>query len=255
MSASRLKVPLSRCFAALLCGLMMASAFGQQASREQEQLRRLRLQVQRLQQDQAAQRDAAQRADAEKAATATERDAAAAERDAARIRLRAAVAASATEQQRAEAAEKLLAAAQRDMAAASLRIGQLQTDVEARGRDADKLRTEVIELQRRLADGGAAYADLQQRHVRQAEGLQICIASNQALRDIGLDLLQRYAGKTVAEVLAQDEPFLQFQRVKLENLLQDYEDKLDRQAVRPVPGSSSAGRTDPVAAGVPQRAP
>jgi hypothetical protein len=246
---------LSRCFAALLCGLMMASAFGQQNSREQELLRRLRLQVQRLQQDQAAQRDAAQRADAEKAATAAERDAATAERDATRTRLRAAMAASATEQQRAEAAEKLLETARKEMAAASLRMGQLQTESEARGRDADKLRNEVIELQRRLSDGGTAYAGLQQRHMRQAEGLLICIASNQALRNIGLDLLQRYAGKTVAEVLAQDEPFLQFQRVKLENLLQDYEDKLDRQAVKPVPGSPSAGRADPVAAGVPQRAP
>ena len=38
-----------------------------------------------------------------------------------------------------------------------------------------------------------ALADLQARHGSQAQGLQSCLASNQALHALGRELLQRYA--------------------------------------------------------------
>jgi len=51
-------------------------------------------------------------------------------------------------------------------------------------------------------------------------------------------------------VLAQQEPFLQFKRVAMENLLQDYQDKLDQQAVK-AGAAARPGSATPV----PARAP
>lgn len=243
MSASDLPRRLPRYLAALACCATLASAFGQQASREEEQVRRLRLQVQRLQQDLATERSAAQQAKAETASVAAERDAAATVRDSAQGQLRNARSAIATEKARSATLEQQLAAAQNQAVTLQAQLAQSQAQLRASGELVITMRADANALQQRLQARDTAYGELQTRHVRQADGLRICIASNLALRDIGTDLLQRYANKTVAEVVAQNEPFLQFQRVKLENLLQGYEDRLDQLAV------------PPAAAKVPARAP
>jgi chromosome segregation ATPase len=242
--------------ALLLCCAALAPAFGQQASREQEQVRRLRLQVQRLQQDLASERAAVQQAKAEAATTAATRDAAATERDAAQGQLRKAQSAIASESQRNTALEQQLAAAQEQATTLATQLAQSQVQLRASTEQVTRLRDDGVAFQRRLVAQESSFADLQARHVRQAEGMQICIARNRSLRDVGLDLLQRYASKTVADVLAQDEPFLQFQRVKLENLLQDYEGKLDQLAVKPAaPGTAQAAPDGPASARRPARAP
>jgi hypothetical protein len=70
----------------------------------------------------------------------------------------------------------------------------------------------------------------------------------------GISHTQLYADKGVADVLAHNEPFLQTRRVALENLLQGYQDKLDKLALKAAaaaPGTPPA--TPPVEA--PARAP
>jgi len=240
MSASDLRRLLSAFLAALLYGLALIPASAQQASREQEQVRRLRLQVQQLQQNQATERDNAQRAAAATTTATRARDVAAAERDTARAQLRRARSAIADEEARYASLQQTLDAQMRAATVLQTRLEQQQAQLTAGTKRAEELRAGTLTLQQGLQTREAAMIDLQTRHIRQGDGLRICIANNQALRDVGHELLQRYANKTVADVLAQNEPFLQFQRVKLENLLQDYQEKLDQKAVQPHAVNSTA---------------
>ena len=111
-------------------------------------------------------------------------------------------------------------------------LDKTQTELKDGTRSLAQSRTEGAEATRRLAFRETQLGELADRHVRQAQGLQQCIVNNQALRDLGSELMQRYADKGVAEVLAHNEPFLQTRRVALENLLQGYQDKLDQLALK-----------------------
>jgi len=224
--------------ALLVLALLAATlpAFGQAAnSREQEQIRRLRQQVQQLQQEQSAQQQAAQRASSEKNAAQARLDAAAAELR--RTRQTAAARAKSAGEIQAEL-EQLRQA----HAALQAEADGLKTELRARSRSLEQLRDEQGRLQQKLVQREAAYADIDGRHTTQAQGLQACIASNQALYGLGQELLQRYANKGFGETLVQAEPFLQFKRVALENLVQDYQDKLDQRALKPTAPAAEAVR-------------
>ena len=227
--------------------LASGSAFGQQAGREQEQLRRLRQQVQQLQQDQTAQQDALQRA-------TTEKTAASAELETARTDLHRARSATASQTRDILAARKELDSARQEQAALQTVLDGSQAALQVSVQNADGLRVANAELKRGLSVKEVAFSGLSLRHSTQAQGLQTCIASNQTLRDIGQDLLQLYANKTVADVMVQNEPFLQVKRVALENLLQGYQDKLDEKALKATSGSVVSLAGAPVS-GEPYRAP
>lgn len=205
--------------------LASAASAQQQPTREQEQLRRLRLQVQQLQQEQTARQDAAQRAAAEAGSVKTQLIAAQAE-------LRQLQASATQQTQSAQALQKELGAARDGQTALQAQLEQAQSALQDSGKTVAGLRAEAATLQQRLAQHAAAQDALQSRHNVQAQGLQLCIANNQALGEIGADLLQRYRNKGLAEVLAHNEPFLQLQRVALDNLTAGYQDKLDQLALK-----------------------
>jgi len=218
------------CASASLC---LSPAWAeQQPNREQEQLRRLRQQLQQLQQQQATDQDSARRADADKAVAKKELDSAQAE-----LRRQRASAAAQSKAAGEQQAALDMVRSERDALKAS--GDALRTELDAGNASGVKLRADISGLQRSLAQRDSALADLGARHQSQAQGLQSCIASNQALHALGQELLQRYAGKGVGDVIAQHEPFLQFKRVALENLLQGYQDKLDQQAIKPLTGSAT----------------
>jgi chromosome segregation ATPase len=77
--------------------------------------------------------------------------------------------------------------------------------------DRAKLAGQVIELQRKLAD-------------REAKNL--------ALFKLANEILKRYERFGLGDALAAKEPFTGITRVKLENLVQDYQDKLADQRVK-----------------------
>jgi hypothetical protein len=56
-----------------------------------------------------------------------------------------------------------------------------------------------------------------------------CEAKNVALYGYGRDLLAKYEGKGCIDALKAKEPFTQLERVKMENTLEEYRDKLDAQ--------------------------
>ncbi len=216
---------------ALLLGaalaLLAASAFAQQApSREQELIRRLRQQVQQLQAEQAAQQQAVQRAEAEKAQARAQLDAASAG-------MRRVQQSAAERARLAADAQKELAALRSDHTTLQADTERLKTELQARNDALEALRKEQAGLQRSLAQRNTGYAELEARHGTQAQGLQTCIANNQALHGLGRELLQRWLDKGVLETTAQVEPLFQFKRVQLENLSQGYQDKLDQQALKP----------------------
>lgn len=216
---------------ALLLGaalaLLAASAFAQQApSREQELIRRLRQQVQQLQAEQAAQQQAVQRAEAEKAQARAQLDAASAG-------MRRVQQSAAERARLAADAQKELDALRSDHTTLQADTERLKTELQARNDALEALRKEQAGLQRSLAQRNTGYAELEARHGTQAQGLQTCIANNQALHGLGRELLQRWLDKGVLETTAQVEPLFQFKRVQLENLSQGYQDKLDQQALKP----------------------
>ncbi len=194
------------------------------SSREVEQVRRLRLQLQQLQQEVAAQQQAAQRATAERGDVQRRLDAAQEQLKEQRGRLALQV------RQSDQTRQALEAATQRQVVEGQ-RAAEKQAALEAERRAAATLRAELAQTQRQRGTLQDNYGELDVRHRAQAEGLQTCIARNASLQALGLELLQRYEHKGWAEVLAADEPFLQWGRVSLENLVQGYRDKLDAQAL------------------------
>lgn len=58
-----------------------------------------------------------------------------------------------------------------------------------------------------------------------------CAENNAALYVIGEELIRRYEGKGVMSTLLQKEPFTQIKKVELEQLVQDYRDRIDQQKV------------------------
>jgi chromosome segregation ATPase len=60
-----------------------------------------------------------------------------------------------------------------------------------------------------------------------------CQAKNTQLVKVGRELLQRYEGVTVGETIVTREPLIGLRRVEIQNLLQDYNDKILDQKVTP----------------------
>jgi hypothetical protein len=66
---------------------------------------------------------------------------------------------------------------------------------------------------------------------RQSLLVQACEEKNVALYQLGADLMQRYRNKGVMDALKQAEPFTQLEKVRMENLLQEYAEKIDAKKI------------------------
>jgi chromosome segregation ATPase len=80
--------------------------------------------------------------------------------------------------------------------------------------------------QRRLAELIDSKQSLEAELSRTSSSLDTCISHNTSLSGMARELIKRYEEKSVAEVLAQKEPFTQIQRAKMEAVLQEYESKI-----------------------------
>jgi len=61
--------------------------------------------------------------------------------------------------------------------------------------------------------------------------LEVCETKNTKLYGFGLELVKLYDKPSTYQAILRTEPFTQLKRVELENILQDYNDKLDEQRV------------------------
>jgi hypothetical protein len=70
-------------------------------------------------------------------------------------------------------------------------------------------------------------AQLQRRHDDQVTLVGECTAKNDKLIHLSVELVDRYRGKTVSDVIKQREPVLGIGDVQMFNLVQDYRDRAD----------------------------
>lgn len=203
-----------------LAALVAWPAHAQQApSREQEQIRRLRQQVQQLQaqvseqsqaQAQAAQQAAAQQARADAAAAAQQRS-------------RTALAAS---EKLGQATQQALADLQKDHTALQAEVAAVKAQAQATQADLQAARAEQATLRQRVAAGEAQSAELDAQRRLLASQLRASVLQRQALEDLSSELLSRLSQRSPLAAIAQDEPFVQFGRVAQENVVQGYTDRL-----------------------------
>lgn len=79
----------------------------------------------------------------------------------------------------------------------------------------------------------AERAQLAARVPEMTARLSTCETKNVELYKVGNEILTHYAEMDIGDVMAAREPFLGFKRVELQNLVQDYQDKLLDQKVTP----------------------
>ena len=224
MRASDLPQFLAAALAACLLLMLVVDARAQakpDQSRDRETIRRLQQQLSRVQQDVVAVRGEKEALEKQLAAQKDELEQQRAELP----RARAAAGRERKEKLAVEAElEKLRAQlVERDKALAEAR---------ARGEElAGKERNALAVVAERDRGLKAYQADL----ARQNKEIAACEAKNAALYDLNVEILDRYRTKSVAEVLAREEPLTGLKNVEVFNIVQEYRDKLDAQRVNAAP--------------------
>lgn len=214
-----------RVTALALAGLLLATPVLAQnkPTREQEQLRRMRVQMQQLQQerDTAVQEATKLRAEMEKSVDAL--------------------------QARESAASKRAASA-------GAELTSVKTEREALARRLSEAEAQVAALTARAERGEAQFrardeeaVQLQASFAREQVAHKQCVANNLALYQYGTELLDLYQGKGVWTALTQREPVTGITQVRIENVLEEYRDKLAAERLRaPAPdAAASAAVTSP----------
>ncbi len=192
------------------------------ATREREALRRVQQQLQQVQQEKAALVEKLAGADAQGTALAQEKEKLAAQVGGALARARS------------EAAKGLQLQSE---------LTALTQEKQALSAERQTLQVQKAELEKRIADlaarQGTTERDLAQTQAQrtQAEsalatrGQQVasCEDKNIKLYQHGRDLIAQCTDKSASAALLRIEPFTGIARVRLENLLEEYRDKLDAQ--------------------------
>jgi hypothetical protein len=94
----------------------------------------------------------------------------------------------------------------------------------------------LAQTQRTLATTEADKRNLEGIKARNEREIALCEGKNLKLFQTGRELMVRFEKKTCGEVMAQGEPFTGLKRVEIENLLEEYRDKLDEQKLIKPPG-------------------
>lgn len=200
-------------FSLLLAMIALATSpsWAANDSREKQMLRRMQQQVQQIEQARAL-------AEQDKAAALADKETA--ER----------------ELEKFDATKRQLAgerAARRRMEA---ELKAVQTENEAlktRLADTEKQLADSVALQRATAQTLAQTESAKKRTEGELSGtvrdLQSCQTHNGSLYTLGREMMQKYRDKSCQDALAQAEPFTGLKKVEVENLLEIWRDRLDRE--------------------------
>lgn len=111
-------------------------------------------------------------------------------------------------------------------------------------RELSVIRLEKVALTERLAETMEALKKSVTTARQLDEGLKqnsallsSCETRNEKLHSYGVELLDRYEKKSCSDAMLKADPFTQLKRVEIENLKEDYRDKLDEQKL----GDSKSG--------------
>lgn len=153
---------------------------------------------------------------------------------------------------------------QKAMARAQRMLRQMSQERDALQAENAKLKSEVEELNRKLGsqrrsseaalaksrDGNAALSEnlqktaqnlrqteaektqLQATVVDQAQLIESCEANNVTMLQINRELLMDYEKKGFMDAMLQREPLTQLKRVEIENIVQEYQDRIERAEFR-----------------------
>ena len=186
-------------------------AWAANESREKQMLRRLQQQAQQLEQARA-------QAEQDKAAALADKDAA--ER----------------ELEKFDATKRQLAGARAARSRMEARLKAVQTDkyaLAARLADIEKQLADSMALQQatahRLAQTESARKQTEGELSGTVRDLQSCRTHNDSLYTLGREMMQKYRDKSCKDALAQAEPFTGLKKVEVENLLETWRDRLDRE--------------------------
>lgn len=154
---------------------------------------------------------------------------------------------AALETQLKEAGEKA-SAAEEKVAGAAKRSAGLAREVESLRSEREKLTSELAETRQKLeerqkelsASKGNEKSLGGQLELR-GKQLAQCEQKNAMLYQHGLEMGQRLADRSFIDFLAVLEPFTGIKRVEMENVLEEYREKLDAQRLEPVQGEKNLG--------------
>lgn len=168
------------------------------------------------------------------------------------------LAAAKAEKDRAQAESEALAKkldvltrqAAAERSAAQVNITNLNTQLAAKDAEAARL-AEKLKLARDEGDRSSALAQKRAGELAANELTRVELdrsvdelrAHNRELFRIGMDVLERYENFGLGKAIAAREPFTKLTRVKLQNLVQDYRDKLEDNRVKLPPAPDAAPAT------------
>jgi chromosome segregation ATPase len=138
------------------------------------------------------------------------------------------------------------------LAESELRIQKQETEnseLAAKFSEAEKqietLRKQKSSIEDQLAARDVSISVLDVKLKAETEERQHCVANNQALYNYGTQLLSAYRDKGVFSAMSQRDPVLNLGSVKIENVLEEYRDKLDEKRL-PMPDAKvSVGPSGP----------
>ena len=191
---------------------VVASAHADTASREKQFLRRMQIMQQQMNE--------------QNAALQKERDDLAAQLKAAQAGVASLKEKSKKESGKALGLEKSLQAQQRDNATLTQQLAEAR----------QALATLRQEHENTLATLKASEGDnrqLKAANAGQQRQIADCEHKNLLLYQANTQLLEKYKNKNVWEALAQKEPFTGIEKVRIDNVLQEYRDKLAADRVKP----------------------
>lgn len=133
-------------------------------------------------------------------------------------------------------------------AAASRKISGLETSLKEITAERMDFEAKLLKTQTELESTKTALSELDAKHQANLYDLKVneqqranltattilktkvidaCVAKNAKLYDYGLDLVKLYENPSLYRRIVLNEPFSQLKRVELENILQNYNDKID----------------------------
>ena len=130
-------------------------------------------------------------------------------------------------------------------ARANQRKTKLEKEIQTLQQDQSKAVERVAQLNKELGESQLALRDTRQNLQQETnlkqrleqslstgnKNLEICETKNQKLYQYHVELINRAQNRGSLDVLLEAEPVLGFKRVEIENLLEEYRDKVDAQKI------------------------
>lgn len=126
-----------------------------------------------------------------------------------------------------ESKDKALKLANKDLKQAHSRIDKLKGNIGVWQEEYDVLKQRLSQTRSQLGEA-LAYGNVQdERFSIQSENFELCRANNKKLASINQELVAAYQDKTAMDALQQRDPFFGLKAVEVENLVQDYQYRIE----------------------------